>query len=120
MQGIGYDACMRMKTEFIADCLHLLDTQRPLDLKVREVINDWDASYQELPRRHVVEISPTGSRCRLSLIAHELVHAKIVEMHPDAPDHGSKFRKTAKRLQKQLEAIGWVFKDKIYLKGVDK
>ena len=120
MRGIGYDACMRMKTEFVADCLHLLDIQRPLDLKVREVINDWDASYQEEARRHVVTVSPTGSRCRLSLIAHELVHAKIVETRPNAADHGWHFRRTANRLQKQLEAIGWKFKDKIYIKGVDK
>lgn len=120
MRGIGYDACMRMRTEFIADCMHLLNIQRPLDLKVREVIEGWDAKYQEETRRHVVTVSPTGSRCRLSLIAHELVHAKIVEMYPGASDHGGKFRKTAKRLQKQLEAIGWQFRDNIFIFGVDR
>lgn len=110
---------MRMRTEFIADCMHLLNIQRPLDLKIREVIEGWDASYQEETRRHVIDVSPTSQRCRLSLIAHELVHAAIVENYPMAPDHGRKFQKTAKRLQKQLEAIGWHLRDKIYLKGVD-
>lgn len=110
---------MRMKTEFIADCLHLLDMQRPIEIKVQNLIEDWDAKYQEETRRHIVTVSPTGSRCRLSLIAHELVHAKVVEMHPDAADHGGKFRKIAKQLQKQLAEIGWELKDKIYIEGVD-
>ena len=110
---------MRMKTEFIADCLHLLDMQRPTEIKVRTFIEEWDAMYQEETRRHVVTVSPAGSRCRLSLIAHELVHAKVVEMYPGAADHGGKFRKIAKRLQKQLAEIGWHLKDKIYIEGVD-
>jgi hypothetical protein len=110
---------MRMKNEFIADCLHLLNINKPLDLKVKTVINDWDASYLEETRRHIIEVSPQSARCRLSLIAHELVHAALTETHPDAPDHGKVFRKTAAKLQKELEKIGWKFKDKIYLKGVD-
>jgi hypothetical protein len=109
-----------MKTEFLADCLHLLDIKRPLDLAVREVINDWDASYVELERRHVIEVSPRAIRCRLSLIAHELVHAAIVEKYPDAPNHGRAFQRTANRLQSQLRRIGWELRDKIFIQGVDK
>ena len=93
--------------------------QRPTEIKVRALVEEWDAMYQEETRRHVVTISPLGSRCRLSLIAHELVHAKVVEMYPGAADHGGKFRKIAKRLQKQLAEIGWHLKDKIYIEGVD-
>ena len=110
---------MRMKTEFIADCLHLLDMQRPTEIKISNNLKEWDRLYQKKTHRHVVMVSPAGSRCRLSLIAHELVHAKVVEMYPDAPDHGRKFRKIAKQLQKQLAEIGWHLKDKIYIEGVD-
>lgn len=111
---------MRMKTEFLADCLHLLNISKPLDLKVKAVINDWDASYEELERRHVVEVSPQSARCRLSLIAHELVHASVAETFPTAPDHGRAFQRTATRLQSQLRRIGWELKDKIFIQGVDK
>ena len=110
---------MKIRTEFIADCLHLLDMQRPLDFRFQDVAPEWDAMYQEETRRHVVTVHPRGDRCRLSLIAHELVHARVVEMYPDAPDHGRKFRKIAKQLQKQLAHIGWKLNDKIYIEGVD-
>ena len=110
---------MRMKTEFIADCLYLLDMHRPTEIKISNDLKEWDGLYQEETRRHVVTVSPAGSRCRLSLIAHELVHARVVEMYPDAPDHGREFRKIAKQLQKQLAEIGWHLKDKIYIEGVD-
>lgn len=111
---------MRMKTEFIADCLHLLQIQRPLDLRFVEVINDWDACYQELTRRHEITVSPRATRCRLSLIAHELVHASVTETHPKVGGHGWTFRRRANRLQRDLAAIGWHLKDKIYIRGVDK
>lgn len=110
---------MKTRTEFLADCLHLLNIQQPLDLKVQEVINNWDASYIREDRRHVVRVAPKTGRCRLSLIAHELVHAAMDERHPKARDHGPEFRRTANKLQKQLQAIGWEFRDKIFIRGVD-
>jgi len=114
-----YITLMKMKIEFIADCIHLLNIERPLDLTISQVVNDWDAQYQDMGRRHEVRVSPRAARCRLSLIAHELVHASVGESHPHASDHGRVFKRTAKRLQKQLTQIGWKLHDKIYIKGVD-
>lgn len=110
---------MRTRTEFLADCLHLLQINMPVDFSVGTVINNWDAMYVGETRRHIVRVAPQTERCHLSLIAHELVHAALTERHPNASDHGPVFKRTANRLQRRLEAIGWELHDNIYMKGID-
>jgi len=110
---------MRQTTEFIADCLHFLRLEKPVDFGVGDVISDWDAHYYNEERRHVVRVHNKPVRCKLSLIAHELVHASLEETNPGAKDHGRKFRQRAEALEKHLRRIGWELHDKIFIKGVD-
>jgi SprT-like family len=85
-----------------------------------DVPGGYDGSQRFKRRRHHIETAAHPSRPLLDIIAHELCHARVDELHGfRAPHHGKEFQKLACEAIDAATRLGYIVTTDIYLESID-
>jgi hypothetical protein len=127
---------MRDITLLILACRKLLDIKTPFNIEYRTKLfrgDNADAAglcYRVFRKEKLVKFRVVISCTAMvgagfesySVIAHELVHAKLIEanLHNPQYHHCENFQKLCKKLEKHLKLAGFPIIDPLYDKETDK
>lgn len=113
-------------SRFAKVCILILGLNKRVNLKINPgnlvqlpdtgtPVEGW---YFEKDDFHSIAIALGANRGWREVLAHELVHAWIVENHPKAKDHGRTFQRTCASMRKALRNWGYIV-GPLYKKGLD-